>query len=183
MRRSLQSRRPAGSLGETEYILQTDYPVTIRAATLDLIPEIIRLERLAATAAHWSAEQYQAFLEMEDSPRLVVAAEADVGTNQGVVGFLVARHLAPEWELENIVVAPGVRGRGIGIRLMQELFDRAKQSNSRAVFLEVRESNVAARQLYKKLGFEQSGRRKSYYSNPVEDAVLYTKALSPLVWG
>jgi len=62
---------------------------------------------------------------------------------------------------------------------MEALLVQARQTNSDAVFLEVRESNTAARRLYQKLGFEETGRRKSYYSNPVEDAVLYTRHLVP----
>jgi ribosomal-protein-alanine N-acetyltransferase len=49
----------------------------------------------------------------------------------------------------------------------------AKRTNSTSVFLEVRESNTAARTLYERAGFEQSGRRESYYTNPPEDAILY----------
>jgi ribosomal-protein-alanine N-acetyltransferase len=56
---------------------------------------------------------------------------------------------------------------------MDALLSAARETNSDSVFLEVRESNVAARSLYEKAGFEQEGRRKSYYTNPMEDAVLY----------
>jgi len=94
-----------------------------------------------------------------------------------ILGFLIAQHIGPEWELENIVVAHEVQGKGVGTRLLNELFAQAKQANSEAVFLEVRESNVAARGLYEKLGFKESGRRKCYYSNPLEDAILYRRTL------
>lgn len=90
-------------------------------------------------------------------------------------GFLVARDLGPEWEIENIVVASSTQRRGLGTRLVQELLDRVQTQGAQAVFLEVRESNLAARGLYFKLGFVESGRRKSYYGNPQEDAVLYKK--------
>ena len=97
-----------------------------------------------------------------------------------ILGFLIARHLAPEWELENIVVSSEARSKGIGTHLIEELLVSAQQTNSQAVFLEVRESNAAAISLYRKLGFQQTGRRKSYYNNPVEDAVLYCKKLEPV---
>jgi len=96
----------------------------------------------------------------------------------GIVGFLVAHHLAPEWELENIVVAPTARHRGIGKRLLEALLDAARETNSSAVFLEVRESNTAARTLYEGSGFEQTGRRRSYYASPSEDAILYRRTLA-----
>ena len=90
----------------------------------------------------------------------------------------MAQHLAPEWELENIVVAPAARRKGLGKRLLEALLAAARETNSRSVFLEVRASNAAARSLYEKAGFEPTGRRKSYYTNSAEDAVLYRLTLS-----
>jgi ribosomal-protein-alanine N-acetyltransferase len=141
------------------------------------------LERQCATAAHWTEAQYREAFQRERMERLVLVAEAsepiasgpDAG--RGVPGFLVARHLAPEWELENIVVAPSARRQGHGNGLLNALLAAARETNSASVFLEVRESNAAARTLYEKAGFEQTGRRKSYYTSPVEDAILYRRTL------
>jgi ribosomal-protein-alanine acetyltransferase len=117
-----------------------------------------------------------------DPQRLVLVADGLAEERSGsgaeanstpVLGFLVARHLAPEWELENIVVSPSARRTGLGARLFDALLTRARETNSYAVFLEVRESNAAARSLYEKAGFEPTGFRKAYYTNPQEDAVLY----------
>lgn len=94
-----------------------------------------------------------------------------------MLGFLIAHHLHPEWELENLVVAPDFRRKGLATKLLAALLTRARETNSESVFLEVRESNQAARALYGSLGFEDSGRRKLYYTNPHEDAVLYHLAL------
>jgi ribosomal protein S18 acetylase RimI-like enzyme len=79
--------------------------------------------------------------------------------------------------LENIVVAPAARRKGLGKKLLAALVAAAKETNSAAVFLEVRESNAAARTLYETEGFEPTGRRKFYYTNPGEDAVLYRRTL------
>ena len=141
------------------------------------------LERQCATAAHWTEAQYRQAFQGAGMERLVLVADAsepvasgsDAG--DGVLGFLVARHLAPEWELENIVVAPTVRRKGLGKRLLDALLAAARETNSTTVFLEVRESNAAARSLYEKAGFEQTGRRKTYYTNPPEDAILYRLTL------
>ena len=73
-----------------------------------------------------------------------------------------------------MVTAAGDRRRGIGSQLLKELIAIARERKLQTIFLEVRESNVAARALYCKFGFEESGRRKNYYANPTEDAVLYT---------
>jgi ribosomal-protein-alanine N-acetyltransferase len=159
--------------------LDTDDPFAIRQASLDDISEMLRLERSSNDAAHWSASQYQSLVGSGDAEISTLVLVAEGQSNQAVVGFLVARHVAPEWELENIVVAPELRKKGVGTGLMEGLFARASQANSQAVFLEVRESNAAAISLYRKLGFHQTGRRKSYYNNPVEDAILYCKKLEP----
>ena len=152
----------------------------IRKATVDDIPLMIELDRTSATSAHWTEPQYRKLLSPE---RLVLVAsnyEAPHApiTKENLLGFIVALHIAPDWELENIVVLLGARRKGIGKRLLDALLASARKTNSEAVFLEVRESNEAARSFYEKSGFIQSGRRKSYYSNPLEDAVLYRLALT-----
>ena len=156
----------------------------LRAATPADIPSMVELERACPAAAHWTEKQYQQAVQPDigDPERLVLVAEASrrVATvveerfsGPPIVGFLVARHLAPEWELENIVVTANARGKGIGSQLLDALLARTREAQSEAVFLEVRESNTAARSLYEKAGFQQAGRRKSYYTNPAEDAILY----------
>lgn len=157
----------------------------IRPGTIADIPSIIKLERQSATAGHWTEEQYRQAFEREGARRLVLVAEdprfvpVQEGPNPETspLGFLVALHLAPEWELENIVVAPAVRRKGLGRPLLDALLTAAKETNSSCVFLEVRESNSAARTLYETAGFEQTGRRASYYANPSEDAILYRLTL------
>jgi len=138
---------------------------------------MIRLERQSPTTTHWTEQQYVDLLAaMPESPtRLALVTQED--GSSALAAFLVARHSPPEWELENIVVAPEVRGTGIGKKLMDTLLVQARQTSSDAVLLEVRESNAAARRLYEKLGFRETGRRKAYYANPGEDAVLYSKIL------
>jgi ribosomal-protein-alanine N-acetyltransferase len=148
--------------------------VQIRPATLDDIFSIMNLERQSGTAAHWTEHQYQQAFQGGSGERFVLIAEGDCGP----LGFLVAVHLAPEWELENIVVESNSLRKGLGKRLLDALLDAAEKTNSTSVFLEVRESNIAARTLYERAGFEQSGRRKSYYTNPPEDALLYRVTLS-----
>ena len=150
----------------------------IRPATIADIFSIMQLERRSATAGHWTEEQYRHAFQREGATRLVlIAEEISTQAETGALGFLVAQHLPPEWELENVVVAPTARRNGLGKRLLNELLAAAKKTDSTAVFLEVRESNVPARTLYEKAGFEQTGRRKAYYTNSSEDAVLYCLTL------
>jgi ribosomal-protein-alanine N-acetyltransferase len=149
--------------------------LNIHAASHDDTPLLIALDRASATSAHWTEAQYR---DLFTPDRLVLGAW---GTEQSfaqtgkpaLLGFLVAHQIACEWELENIVVDPQILRKGIGSRLLGALLEAARRADSKAVFLEVRESNHPARFLYEKAGFGEIGRRKSYYSNPLEDAILY----------
>jgi ribosomal-protein-alanine acetyltransferase len=140
------------------------------------------LERESATAAHWSRQQYADALATSDPQsveRVVLIAEDEgAGVESEIFGFLVAQRVDVEWELENIVVANGVRRRGTGTLLLMELITRARAAGGCAIFLEVRESNQAARAFYRKMGFEETGARSLYYASPAENAVLYRLKLS-----
>ena len=162
--------------------------MNIRPSTSTDLAALINLDRACLFAAHWTEQQYRQVLHLQpgDPQRFAVVvddlhlapADASGGASREISGFLVALHLAPEWELENIVVAPTARRIGLGTRLIHALLAKARETNSESVFLEVRESNAAARSLYEKAGFALTGRRKSYYTNPPEDAVLYRLSLS-----
>ena len=143
--------------------------VLIRPATVADLPAMMALEKRAATAAHWSPEQYEALFRASDPGRvaLILWEESDL------LGFVIARVVGEEWEIENIAVGGPARRRGLGTRLLGELLDLARAKDAAAVFLEVRESNLAARALYEKWAFVETGRRKRYYREPEEDAVLY----------
>jgi ribosomal-protein-alanine acetyltransferase len=146
----------------------------IRAATLEDIPTLMALEAHAATAAHWSVEQYRAVLSPSEVSRITLAIE----DGSGIQGFLIARGVGHEWEIENIVIAGPARRRGLGGRLLGELLNAARSRGATAVFLEVRESNSAARRLYEKWTFLESGRRLNYYHDPAEAAVTYRLTIS-----
>jgi ribosomal-protein-alanine N-acetyltransferase len=146
----------------------------IRPATVRDIPAILEIERACATAAHWSEQQYRhAIGAAQDFARRVVLIISQDGGDSRPCAFLVAHHIASEWELENVVVAPLARRRGLGKQLLNALIAEARLRNSEFIFLEVRESNVAARSLYELASFEQEGRRQAYYASPIEDAILY----------
>jgi len=145
-------------------------PVAIRSAALNDVPAILAIERQAPSAAHWTAEQYKNLL---GSGVVLVAEEAG-----SLCGFVCAKAIAGEWEIENVVVSAGFRRRGIADELLRELIQRALNEAASAILLEVRESNLPARGLYEKHGFRAVGRRQAYYSDPVEDAILYALGLA-----
>jgi len=144
-------------------------PVTIRSAVPDDLPAILVIERQAASAAHWTQDQY----ERRVAEGIILVAE-EAGS---LSGFVCARVVAGEWEIENVVVAESTRRRGVADGLLLEILRRARDQAASAVWLEVRESNQPARFLYEKHGFHETGRRRMYYRNPDEDGLLYK-----LVW-
>jgi [ribosomal protein S18]-alanine N-acetyltransferase len=142
---------------------------TLRAGTPEDVPRLLEIARESDTAAQWSPAEYEKLF----APKLVQQSCLLVAEIAGTVGgFLVARGLAGDWELENIVVSANLRRQGLGTALIQGFLSRAGEMALKTVHLEVRESNTAARELYKRLGFAQIGRRKGYYSGPPEDAIL-----------
>lgn len=143
--------------------------VQIRRATPDDIPAIRALASQSPEAAQWSEQHYDE-LASSESARVALVAE-DRG---GVLGFLVAHDVAGELELENIAVAANARRRGSGRRLVEELVKVAVQRGIRRIHLEVRTQNRAARALYERMGFVQSGLRRGYYDCPADDAILFT---------
>jgi ribosomal-protein-alanine acetyltransferase len=145
----------------------------IRLANAADIPTMMALERHAATAAHWSKEQYEAAFSSEVPSRVVLVLEEEAA----VLGFIAGRAAGEEWEIENIAVAGPARRRGLGTRLLGEFLDLARDRGAEAVFLEVRMSNLAARRLYEKWAFVGTGRRKGYYREPEEDAIVYRLGL------
>ena len=120
-------------------------------------------------AAHWTKSAYeQIFVSSTPRRHCLVAEQGLVG-----LGFIVARALGAEWEIENVVVAKSSRRRGAGSQLVREVLALARASGAQNIFLEVRESNQPAQRLYESCGFVLSGRRSKYYGDPQEDAVLF----------
>ena len=145
-------------------------PVAIRPATLDDVPAILAVEQEAASAAHWPAEEYE---KLAKTGVLLIAELAGK-----LCGFLCAKAVAGEWEIENVVVAAGFLRRGVGDELMRSLIDQAEKCAVSRILLEVRESNRPARGLYEKHGFHEVGRRARYYTNPPDDAILCSRLIT-----
>ncbi len=89
-----------------------------------------------------------------------------------VVGYTVLYMVAEQSELANLAVSRGMRRRGVGRLLLRDVVERARARSAIAMFLEVRESNLAAQGLYGSLEFHAIGRRRRYYSHPIEDALV-----------
>src|SRR3954451_19704479 len=149
--------------------------MNIRRATRDDVRVIVSIAALNPSAAQWPEGEYVQALENVAARRVILVAESD----SIVVGFAVARTMGQEWELENIAVAPERQRKGVGQALLRVLLEVGRHNAADSIFLEVRASNSHARILYERCGFKQSGSRKSYYSGPEEDAVLYRYWCNP----
>jgi ribosomal-protein-alanine acetyltransferase len=121
-------------------------------------------------ASHWS-EQDVVQLEPAGTRIWVDVQEGELA------GAVASREAAGESEILNLAVAPNRRRRGVGRQLMETALEGAVSAGARRVFLEVRESNGAARAFYSRLGFVEGGRRRNYYRQPSEDALLLSRNL------
>jgi ribosomal-protein-alanine acetyltransferase len=119
-------------------------------------------------AAQWARENYD---RAEANGQIILVAE-DAGKIQG---FLIARVVANEAEILNMAVDPEQRRRGAGSALVLAAEEQARRHDAKQIYLEVRESNAAARSFYEKHGFRQTGARLKYYVEPTENAVLMEK--------
>jgi len=147
--------------------------VLSRATAADL-PEVVALER-ACYGDPWPAS---AFSGLPGNPRVFFAV-ARHERGGPVAGYAVAWYVLDEGELANLAVRGPQRRQGIGRALLAAVVADASERGIGQLYLEVRESNRAARELYGRHGFEEVGRRKEYYRRPVEDALILRRTLKP----
>lgn len=146
----------------------------VRPADLDAI---VAIER-GSFSDPWSREAFAVALDRPEVFFRVAVAGADgargapVDGTAPVLGYVLAWFIVEDGEVANIAVRPDCRGRGVGASLLDATLDAARQRGTAAMFLEVREGNLAAQSLYASRGFRQVGRRRAYYRSPVEDALL-----------
>jgi [ribosomal protein S18]-alanine N-acetyltransferase len=141
---------------------------------------VMAIERESDSAPHWNDSDYLALIQLDSGlPFKRNAMVADIAGE--VAGFAIVRLVdvpgAAEAELESIVVAERYQGRGLGGLLLSDCARQVKELGARRLDLEVRESNAAAIRLYRAAGFEETGRRRGYYRDPEEDAVLMSVIL------
>ena len=137
---------------------------TFRFATEQDLTGIVYIEN-ASMSCPWSFCSFDEAVCSNHS--FVIVAEAD----GEIAGYSVFYLTPPESELPDIVVSEKYRNQGLGRQLLEESIKELKKQKVDTIFLEVRVSNAPARALYEKMGFEEIGTRKYFYSNPVEDAI------------
>jgi [ribosomal protein S18]-alanine N-acetyltransferase len=134
------------------------------------VPTVVRIEN-ESYSVPWSDSTFRGLLRRRDA-ELVVAT-----VNEKVIGYAVFWGVLDQGELGNVAVTGSHRGAGVGDRLVAEVIRRAVDRGIREIFLEVRPSNAVARRLYERFGFTHVGRRRNYYQEPVEDALVLRRPI------
>lgn len=140
--------------------------LTIRKMTVEDVPAVVNLDQKSFSLP-WPERSFR--FELTDNP----ASRCWVAELDGkVVGMIVVWLIVDEAHVATIATDPQYRRQGIGKRLLAHALQQLIDDGARSSFLEVRESNLAAQEMYRKFGYEVTGRRRRYYRDNDEDAIL-----------
>jgi [ribosomal protein S18]-alanine N-acetyltransferase len=131
------------------------------------LDRILEIEQ-ASFVNPWTREMYLAELDNHGVSFCYLVRDS----SQQVIGFCSFWRVLDELHINNLAVVPSRRGVGAGTALLREVLRESARMGAERATLEVRRSNEAARRLYERLGFSVAGVRRSYYTNPVEDALV-----------
>ncbi len=150
--------------------------LTLRRAEERDLESIHRIEQ-ACFSDPWELSSIVAALSLPHMQTWV--AEQGEGADRRLVGYLIGLLIGSEAEVADLAVDPSVRRMGVGGQLLDCMLNEAPGRGVEVVFLEVRESNILARGLYASRSFREVGRRRGYYRDPLEDALLLRRDLAP----
>lgn len=140
--------------------------MNIRRMSLDDIPQVLAIDKVSFSLP-WPERSFR--FEITDNP----ASRAWVAELDGkIIGMIVAWLLVDEAHIATIAAHPDYRRQGIASKLLIYALQSMQGEGATNSVLEVRESNTAAQEMYRKFGFEESGRRPRYYRDNGEDAIL-----------
>jgi ribosomal-protein-alanine N-acetyltransferase len=145
----------------------------LRAAAESDLNQIARIER-SCFGDPWSEESFRRLVGVSPAIFLVALFPPD----KAIAGYAVAFSVGEDAEILNVAVDPKFRGKGLAGQMLDGALIELGVRGVRTAFLEVRESNSAARALYKSRGFIEIGRRSRYYRRPVEDALVLKRSLA-----
>ena len=135
---------------------------------INFCEQLFNMEKICFPNDYWSLDSIKAELVKENCICIIASIDDDLA------GYIFSSLVCDESELNRVSVLPKYRNRNIAFMLINYSNDILKKRNCKNVFLEVRERNMPAINLYKKLGFKTIGIRNNYYKNPIENAVLMT---------
>jgi len=142
--------------------------INIRFMTLDDIEQVVAIDQVSFSLP-WPERSFR--FEVTDNP----ASSAWVAESDGKIsGMIVAWLFVDEAHIATIATHPDYRRQGIASRLLIHALQVVLSEGARSSFLEVRAGNIAAQEMYRKFGFEETGQRPRYYKDNGEDAVLMT---------
>ena len=149
----------------------------IRMATLENIDVLAALE-VACFSVPWSRKSFVAELEGNQFSRILMVPHPEYGLEVQAIGYICAWMVFEEIRFLNLAVHQEFRRRGLATQLISEAIRLGREEGCCRGMLEVRGSNHAAKKLYESFHFQAYATRKSYYTNPTEDAILMN--LEPL---
>ena len=144
--------------------------MTFREMLVEDLDQVMDIEE-ALFSVPWTREGFLTYLMKKDTMFFVVEEKDQI------LGYCSMMTVLDEGDILNVAVKKDRQKEGIGQFLVDSVLRIAGMQGIKLVHLEVREGNGAARRLYERLGFKEDGLRKNYYENPVENAVLMTKAM------
>ena len=145
--------------------------LTISPFTVSDLDGVLAAEGVCFTRP-WTRGDFETALELDGYAGFVAHKDG------ALAGYAFLLLVGGEAELANLATLPEHRGKGVAKALLTHALDRCRESGAERCFLEVRESNAAARGLYASFGFEEVAVRKKYYDYPTEDAVIMKKELA-----
>lgn len=144
--------------------------VTVVSLKHEHLDELMKIEE-DCFSVPWSKESFEGEIK-NPLANYLIALEDDK-----VKGYMGMWKVVDELHITNIAISDDVRRKGVASKLLSKAIDFGKNESCVAMTLEVRPSNEPAIGLYKKYDFEEAARRKAYYSNPTEDALIMWKQL------
>ena len=135
------------------------------------LPKVAHLAQVSVGDLAWPLSHYESAFQAGDYGLLLKSQDDDL------LGVLIGKQGLDVFDLMDIHVKPEARGQGLAQQLIGFCMDHAKDQKLNSIMLEVRTSNQAAIQLYKKCVFQEIHRRKNYYAaqagQPAEDALIF----------
>lgn len=163
----------------TEQAIEKDERVSLSLMSEHDLLEVVEIEEQSGLS-RWGWAAYYSELQGGNRNLMFVARLPQtraLGYASSVAGYIVARLSAGELHINNVAVRERFRRHGIGKQLLDQILEAGRAQGAHVAFLELRAGNRAALSLYEKCGFKITARRKNYYSDPPEDALVMTVQL------